>query len=199
MTSPQTDLTVRELAVQLSGGSVPADTPGLHEQVAAAIGWARSYCGWHVWPQQSEQLVVDGSGSQLLQLPTLHVSAVEAVTEVPDWQGTDPDAEPIALVERRDFTWSATGVLRKRSGVWTHEYRGVTVDLVHGYDAASVEDWLGVIAKAVVRGATLAGGEIARVGAIGFQSTPGAAAAGGSAFLQSEYAVLDRYRLHGVL
>lgn len=193
------DQELRSLAAALSGGSVTADSPGLDEQLAAAARWVRQYCGWHIWPERSDHLVIDGSGVRNLQLPSMYVTAVESVSEVPDWHSGDLDDEPVALVERRDFTWSRSGLLRKRHGCWTREFRGVTVELTHGYPAAEVSDLLSVVAKAAVRGVGLAAGEIARVGGISFQSTPGAAAAGGSAFLGPEYAVLDHYRLNAEL
>ena len=196
MTSP-TESSLAALAAELSGGSVSQHSPGLEWQLAAALGWARRYCRWHVWPRRTEEIVVDGSGAEVLQLPSLRVAAIESVTEAPSWRGSSPAADPVVLAEGRDFTWSAAGMLRKRSGRWTAEFRGVTVSLTHGFDAEEVSDLLGVVAQAAVRSANLAGGEIARVGSIGFQSTPGAAAAGGSAFLQSEYAVLDQFRLNG--
>lgn len=199
MASPSTESSLVALAADLSGGSVSIHSPGLEWQVAAALRWARRYCQWHVWPRRAEQIVVDGSGSEVLHLPSLRVVSIESVTEAPGWRDSSPAADPVELAEGRDFTWSASGMLRRRAGRWTGEFRGVTVSLTHGFDAEEVPDVLGVVAQAAARSTTLAGGEIARVGAIGFQSTPGAAAAGGSVFLASEYAVLDQYRLNGVV
>lgn len=90
-----------------------------------ALAAARSYCGWHVTPQRSDELVLDGPGGTLLALPTLHLVEIESLTE---------DGEQITLT---DLEWSATGVVRKKSGLaWTTKLGGITVEITHGYDSA---------------------------------------------------------------
>jgi hypothetical protein len=107
-----------------------------------AVAFVQTYCGWHISPELDETLTLDGPGGWALILPTLHVVSIASVTE----NGT-------ALVEDADYTWSEAGVVRRRSwcgdpevwvtGWWTCEYRGISVELTHGYadwplDLASV-------------------------------------------------------------
>lgn len=94
--------------------------------VAAAEGAVRSYCGWHIAPSTSETVVVDGSGGYTQQLPTLHLTAVSAVTEV------DADGVP-QTIDLVDVQWSQVGYLWRPS-VWTSRLRGISVEITHGHD-----------------------------------------------------------------
>lgn len=85
-----------------------------------ATGAVRTHCGWHIAESVTETVTLDGSGATILTLPSLHVTAVNSVTE-------DGDAVTVA-----DIEWSAAGFL-KRSTAWTSKLRGVVVNLTHGY------------------------------------------------------------------
>lgn len=155
------------------------------------LSWVRRYCGWHVFGEVTETLTVDGSGSPTLHLPTLRVTAIDAVAE-DSWDGGQIFSHD--LEDQVDFTWSSTGVVEKRAGSWTCERRGVRVTFTHGFETADA--LLGVVVAAAVRHAGAPDGNaLARVGQISYQSSS-AGAVGGSAFLQTEYAVLDAYRLN---
>lgn len=159
--------------------------------VRRILGWVRRYCGWHVIGEVSETLTVDGTDSNLVHLPTLRLVDVTEVAE-DSWSG----GQLVTTVRSApaDYTWSAHGIVEKRSGRWTRERRGVHVTCVHGFPAA--DELLGVVVAAAVRHSSSPDGNaLSKVGDISYQSS-GAAAAGGSAFLQSEYAVLDHYRLN---
>lgn len=196
MTSPTTDWWSDlpfdgSAAEALSSGILLADSEESAATVRRIVGWMRRYCGWHVFGEVAESVAVDGTGTSTLHLPTLRVVDITAVTESV-WGGSE-----IATTARSspaDYTWSVHGIIEKRSGVWTRERQGVHVTLTHGFDMAP--DVAGVVVAASVRHAgSPDGNALARVGDIAYQSS-GAGAAGGSAFLQSEYAVLDAYRLN---
>lgn len=175
----------------LSGGMLPADSEDSAASVRRILGWVRRYCGWHVIGEVTETLTVDGTGEATVHLPTLRLVDVAAVSE-DTWSGaeltTTTRSTPV------DYTWSVHGILEKRSGRWTRERRGVHVTCTHGFEAADA--LLGVVVAAAVRHTSAPDGNaLSRVGDIAYQPN-GAAAAGGSAFLLSEYAVLDHYRLN---
>lgn len=106
------------------------------DDTAAALAAVRRYCGWHVAPEQSETVVVDGPGSPLLMLPTLHIVDLTTVTE----DGV--------LIDTDYLTWSQDGRVRKRQIAWwettgqlhgyfwTSAYQGVVVTMTHGYAEA---------------------------------------------------------------
>ncbi|KAA0916458.1 hypothetical protein [Dietzia sp. ANT_WB102] len=179
-----------ETAQALSGGMLLADSDDSAASVRRILSWVRTYCGWHVIGERAETLIVDGTGASTVHLPTLRVVDVAEVSEE-WWTGQGVET---SLLPATGYSWSVHGVVEKRSGVWTRERRGVKVSLTHGFDAA--DDLLGVVVHAAVRHTSAPDGNaLARVGDISYQSS-GAGAAGGSAFLQSEYAVLDHYRLN---
>lgn len=175
----------------MSGGFLLEDSADSAATVRRILGWVRSYCGWHVVGEITETLTVDGTGARTVHLPTLRVVDVASVAEV-TWSGQElVDTVRSSPV---DFTWSAHGVLEKRTGCWTRERRGIKATLTHGFAAA--DDLIGVVIAAAVRHTgSPDGNALARVGEISYQSS-GAGAAGGSAFLMSEYAILDHYRLN---
>ena len=177
-------------AEALSGGILTQDDPGSAAAVRGILAWVARYCGWHVVGERTETLAVDGTGARTVHLPTLRVVDIAEVVE--DWWSGQ--ALDVKILPASGYSWSTHGVVEKRSGNWTCERRGVHVTLTHGFEAA--DELLRVVVAAAVRHASSPDGNaLARVGDISYQAN-GAAAAGGSAFLQSEYAVLDHYRLN---
>lgn len=139
--------------------------------VETATAEARAYCGWHVTPIVTETLVLDGSGSHFLFLPTMRVVSVESVTE--DDILRDPST----------YQWSVDGRLWS-SVRWSGYFRAVVVELTHGH--ATADDFAGVITAATDRGPSA--GQIRQVGQVAYQTT-------GDGFLDSEKRALDRYRI----
>lgn len=102
--------------------------------LSAALAAVRRWCGWHVTPVRTESVVVDGSGSTVLALPTLRLLELISVTE---------DGE---TVDVSDLEWSSSGLVsrsRPRSGYlgwrgshWTMALGGVDVTMRHGFDQA---------------------------------------------------------------
>lgn len=152
-----------------------APTPsGVDEQAwASACAAVRAYCGWHVAPSVTETVTVDGSGSSVQLLPTLHLTSLVSITN-DGTAVTDPE-------------WSEAGMVR---GSWTSKWRGVTAEMVHGYDDCPAEI-VGILHEAASRG--VAGSAVSQVGQVrmgGVSGVPGAAS-----FLMEQTAILDRYKL----
>ncbi|UQE74196.1 hypothetical protein MYK68_15910 [Gordonia sp. PP30] len=97
--------------------TVPDTDPAILASVCEAI---RGYCGWHIAPAVTQTFTIDYSGNRLVQLPTLHMTAVESVV--------DADGQPIA-----GYTWSELGALRRAS--WPQGFRAITATITHGLDA----------------------------------------------------------------
>lgn len=123
---------------------------------------------------------VDGSGAKVLQLPTLALSDVKSVIE---------DGVELAP---SSYSWSRTGVLRKRVGCWTPEYRGVVAVVDHGYD--ELEDVEGVVLQTAVR-SLIARAD--RSGSASGRSTSDLRPRSAGSVSSLDYAVLDKYLLPG--
>lgn len=66
-------------------------------------------------------LVMDGSGTRVLMLPELPVTAVSAV---------EVDGEALSASE---YQWSADGYLRRTGATWPADLRNVEITYTHGY------------------------------------------------------------------
>lgn len=106
----------------------------------ATVAEVRAFCGWHIAPEVEETVTVDGPGSSLLVLPTLHLTDLTGVTNDGSTV-TDPE-------------WSRTGMVRHC--YWTHKFRGVTATMTHGYEEWPA-DLLAVMADLATSTAALAG------------------------------------------
>lgn len=155
--------------------------------VKAAQAAVRSYCGWHVAPIIEETLTVDGSGTHRLLLPSKHVLAVEQVNEIINGQ-----AQPIT-----DYTWSASGILRREDKPFTDRYQAIRLTIKHGWNPEDIPDVQALIIQMARRAAN------APAGIVRSQSVNGATVtmdmSGGGApminLLASEKSSLARYRL----
>jgi len=157
----------------------------LLEQVSAAV---RNYCRWHVAPSHVDTVTVDGSGADVLKLPTLFLTALTSVTE---------NAEALDL---DDLEWTEAGYL-KRSTPWTRKLRGVVAVIEHGYTEVPLEV-REIVMNAAARGLlTPAGGVVRDQESIGDYSLGttysqiGFNQAGGSALMDHEKTILDTYRI----
>jgi hypothetical protein len=81
------------------------------------------YCGWHIAPVLTETVTVDGTGTLIQTLPTMHLVELVSLAE----RGVDLD------VSRVD--WSTNGVMEKRWGSgWTSRRRGIIAEITHGFE-----------------------------------------------------------------
>lgn len=145
--------------------------------VANAQGVIRRYCGWHVAPEVTETLTLDGSGSRSLWLPTLHVLSIDAITD-----------EGVA-VNSDDYDWSSDGYVYRRAGVcWSSRPRQIAVTLTHGFTDIPPELVGVAVSIAARRGSSPAGVRREAAGQVSREyGTPD--------LLLHEQAVLDKFKL----
>lgn len=151
--------------------------------LAAAEAQVRAYCGWHVAPVLSDELVLDGGGGVHLLLPSRLVLEVTAVTNDGD------DVLDAVRVSRH-------GVLELESG-WTSRVGSVSVSLRHGFEPGEVSDVLGVIVAVAARSSMSAGPVVQQsvAGSMVRYGTNGGAPIG-SPLLAAEKELLSRYVLN---
>lgn len=152
--------------------------------LTAAEAAVRAYCGWHIAPVITEDLVLDGSGTSTLFLRTLRLKDVTAV----ELSGT--------ALDLADLEWSEAGFMR-RSGTWPDRLRSVKVSIVHGFeDAPDVAAIVRAIAARASASPTGVVREQAGAVSIGFSLTaPGVS--GGVVLMDHERKQLDAYRIVG--
>lgn len=149
------------------------DPTTLLAQAQSAI---RSYCGWHVAPNITETLLLDGRGSSHLWMPSLFVTEVTTVVN----EGTTLTSE--------EYDWSADGYLQRRNGYWSSRPRQVSVTLTHGYEDIPA-DLVGVaVARAARFASSPAGVKREQAGSVSLERES-------NGFLADELAILDHYKL----
>lgn len=139
----------------------------------------RAYCEWHIAPSREETLTLDGTSTNVLMLPSLHVTAVDTVTN----DGTELDADT--------YDWSEAGMIQRRYGArFSCRFRGVEVALTHGY-----ADWPTELETIIddLEGRDLSGSYV-QVGQVRV-ATDSNGAPLGSAFTDAQRSILDRYKL----
>lgn len=156
------------------------DQQTLIDQATAEV---RRYCGWHITPSVTESVTVDGSGHTFVSLPSLHVTAVTAVTE----NGV--------LLDSSSYEWSTIGQLW-RPWPWTGHYRSVTASITHGFPDVPEDVRAVVLAVAARAKASPDGVTRRQTGAVSESySQTGFNVAGGVSLLQHEKDALARYKL----
>lgn len=101
-------------------------------------------CGWHIAGPVTESVTVDGSGTLIQALPTLHLTDVASLTE-------DGNPVPVAALD-----WSTNGLLQKRQRVpWTGRRRGIVATMTHGLDV--VPPWVVTLVCAIAGRAYVGG------------------------------------------
>lgn len=113
--------TLEQFAAYVQRDLSAADAATAQMLLEAVTDEIRTYCGWHIAPVATETVTVDGSGSEVQGLPTLHLVDLVAVSE----DGTD--------LTVADVQWSAAGYLRRPGYRWTTSLRGVVAEIEHGY------------------------------------------------------------------
>lgn len=150
------------------------------EQAEALV---RGFCGWHIAPSRSETVTVDGSGGQILHVPTLHLTAVTSVVE----DGTTVDLADLGVYPG--------GYIYRAAG-WCGKRRAVVVTMTHGWDAAPAEV-TGVVQAVAQRAVSNPKSQVnPSVGPFrDSNSATGSAESAALALLPSEKHLLARYRL----
>lgn len=93
--------------------------------VAGASGAVRSHCRWDI-SREDAAFTVAGSGTRVLNLPTLHLVDVLAVR-------LDDGTELVRGGGNGEYLWVKRGQMY-RSAAWPGPFRHVEVQCVHGYD-----------------------------------------------------------------
>lgn len=162
---------------------LPSDVDDVEAQAAGES--IREYCGWHIAPSVTETLELDSYGGSVLQLPSLRVVTVSAVTDADD-----------APIEGYSVSKS-TGLLRRDGCLrWPRGYGAVKVTLTHGFDG--VPDSLNAVLVAMARDGAAASSAAPNVKQVALDgaSITYADAVGVRRGLGAAYGhVLDRYRL----
>lgn len=166
-----------------TGGAVSAADPRVGPLLAGASEAIRRYCGWHVFPVVTDDVVLDGPGGSLLVLPTLHVTEITALSN-------GDTVEDVAELE-----WSARGMVRKRCGFWTDRFRGVAVTFTHGYE--DVPDLKQIVQQVVANAlASPMGATREQAGQTSVSwATTAPGVSGGLSLLDRDLAVVNTYKL----
>lgn len=161
-----------------------------------------AYCGWDPTVQVTDQTVLlDGNGTSLLVLPSLHVTGVSAVTFTDQWGSTTartvaPTATPaVGDAPTADVGWSENGCLIWNGcdyGGWPVGQRNIAVIYSGGY--ASIPADIQAVLDSISRrtGGPNLGAVSTRMGTAAV--TFGQQLASGGLLLV-ETMVLDRYRI----
>ncbi|POH63953.1 hypothetical protein C3B59_10440 [Cryobacterium zongtaii] len=167
-----------------SKGAISASDPRAGDALEGATTAIRNYCGWHVTPVETSELVLDGPGGRLLSLPTKNLHGIASLVE-----------DDAALVDNVDFRWSADGSVKRKHALWSDEFRIIEATISHGY--AEAADLKRVVLSVVARElSSPTGATREQAGAVSISwalSAPGVS--GGIALLQNERSILDFYRI----
>lgn len=88
--------------------------------LASASGLVRHYCRWGL-SAETITFIEDGTGTQLLSLPTLRLNAVAEVR-------VDGEVIPVT-----GYEWGRGGQLYRNYAVWPRRFRVVQADVQHGH------------------------------------------------------------------
>lgn len=126
--------------VNFTGGRLPDDGPTGETQrmLDAALQVARRETMWHVSPERSDEIEMDGPNSRILWLPTLRLVELDSVIE----DDVELDLSAIKVSKGDGTDMLRRVALRKTSrGWWSGEYGAIVVSMTHGFDEAAADDW----------------------------------------------------------
>lgn len=154
------------------------------DRLIAAERMVRNYCGWHIAPVVTQRLVLDGSGSKSLFVPSLRVLNITACSV--GEQELDVD----------ELEWSGDGFLRRSCG-WPDRLRSVKLTLEHGFTTAP--DVAEIVMEIAARAASSMGGRTREsAGGVSISNAltaPGVS--GGVVLMAHEKEALASYRIPG--
>ena len=178
-------LVTPEALSNASDGQVDAADPRVLPLLNGASAAIRKYCRWHIAPVLEESLTVDGSGADVLNLPTARLLSLVEVTN---------DARPVPVAE---LDASPAGMISRRGGCWSSRFSGVTARVRHGYDLAAVPDVAQIVVQVVTNALSSPMGVTReQAGAISVTwSMTAPNVAGGLSLLERDLAVLNEYRI----
>lgn len=164
------------------------EDPNIQGLLDAASSAIRRYCGWHVSPVVTEEVVADGSGGHIQSLPTLRLVSILALTET-SRGGT------VTVWLPDDLEWSRNGYLR-HSGYWTDRLQGISASIEHGFEQADCLDLATLCVVMAARAESNPYGETQEtVGSVSV-TFGGSGTGSGVALYPDQMAQLDAYRLN---
>lgn len=162
------------------------ETDPYQRRLIAAENRIRRYCGWHIAPVIEQTVVLDGSGSTALFVPTLKLRSIASC------KVNGVDVDPATL------EWSEDGFLRRACG-WPDRLRSVELTIEHGFEEAP--EIAELIMEIAERAGTAVGGRTReQAGGVSISNAlvaPGVS--GGVVIMDHEKATLDKYKLPGRL
>lgn len=163
---------------------VPAASLTIEDRLDAAERQIRNYCGWHIAPVVTQDLVLNGSGSQSIFVPSLKI--VRVISCVADGHSLDPES----------LEWAEEGFLRRSCGTWPDKLRSVRLTIEHGFEDAP--DVAALIREVAERSMTAKGGRVreAAGGVSITNATVASGVAGGVVLMEHEKVNLEPYRIH---
>lgn len=195
------ELTASDVEV-FTAGRLPADSPAVAGMLSAALGAARREAGWHVSPVHTDTVTLTSRRRHILELPTLRVVELTAVTEA----GEPVDVHAVnCSAGRPPGGLGGQVTLRKpRYMCW----RGnVTVTMDHGYTEDEAADWRHAVLTIVDQMSTLpvaatTGRSDADLTSKGIDDVSygwnSVAAAMNTDLFYSAKAIIDAYKLPGI-
>lgn len=167
-----------------SKGAIGVADPRSQGALDGASTAIRRYCGWHIAPEVTSTVKLDGPGGRILSLPSLNVTAVTSIID-----------HAVALTDETDYQWSADGSVRRVHACWTDDYRSIDATFIHGYGFA--DDVKQILLASVSRALSSPSGAVSNsTGPFAVKwSTVAPGVSGGLALLEHELSVLDTYRI----
>ncbi|ONK09440.1 hypothetical protein [Streptomyces sp. MP131-18] len=162
----------------------------LLDEAADAV---RDYCGWRVWPRETETVTVDTVGGPVAGLPTMMLHAVTAVETRPQY---DHGLDAWTAVAG-GWDWSEGGWLW-RCGCWSDGPRRVRAEMDSGYEEppGAVGSVLVALAARTATAPVGVSSEQAGGESVSYATSGGSEDSGvGGMLTGAERRVLDRYRL----
>jgi hypothetical protein len=148
-----------------------------------AVSAIRRYCGWHVAPRVTEEIVLDGIGGVDLYLPTLRLTDIVSIK-------SDGQDIPVTNVD-----FSRDGIIELHSGSWSRRLGGIRLTIEHGFEDAheltTLATNIAARAASSPRGVTAESSDGVSVQFSRF----GGSASGGVALFEHEYKLLDLYKV----
>jgi len=163
--------------------SAPSASPA-QDDLAAAEAAVRKYCGWHIAPVITEELVLDGTGTSSLFIKSLRVVDITAA-----------ECDGVTL-DPATLEWSEAGFIRT-VGRWPDKLRAVKLTVKHGFDEAP--DVAATIRSIAARASASPGGIVReQIGARSISlSMVAPGVSGGVVLMDHERRMLDKYRIAG--
>lgn len=171
-----------------TGGKVSAVDPRVEPLLLGASAGIRRLCGWHIAPVLEQTFTLDGTGSRLLILPTMRLSAVLSLSNAGT---TVDDLTTVDFSEHGMVTWGG--------GCFTSRYGQIVARIRHGFDVLDVPDVVQIVKQLTANAlSSPMGATREQAGALAVSwATTAPGVSGGVSLLERDLALLAPYRRAG--